>query len=190
MRPEVEWAEMRERHRHGESISRLAEEHGLTRNTVRKYVNAVSPPKYSLRGRKPSVLDPYKEYINARLAEYDVSARRILEEVKERGYQGGYGVVKRYVGPIRRDRAVLAEIRFETPPGEQAQVDWVDLGHHMVDGEAKHLSCFAMILGYSRASYAEITDNTRTDTFLQGHVNGIDYVGGSDMYCHASLLPR
>jgi transposase len=123
MRSEVEWAEMRERHRHGESISKLAREFGVTRNTIRKYVNATGPPKYELGSSKPSQLDPFKDYIRGRLAEFDLSATRILEEVQKMGYAGQYTVVKDFVRPIKRDRAVRAEIRFETKPGEQSQVD-------------------------------------------------------------------
>ena len=77
----MEWSELRERHRKRESISKLAEEFGLTRNTVRKYIDSETPPKYGRRPM-PSILDPYKEYIRTRLAGCDTSVRRILEEVR------------------------------------------------------------------------------------------------------------
>jgi len=178
MRSEVEWAEMRERHRHGESISKLAREFGVTRNTIRKYVNASGPPKYELSGSKPSQLDPYKDYIRGRLAEFDLSATRIFEEIQAMGYAGQYTVVKDFVRPIKKDRAVRAEIRFETMPGEQSQVDWIDLGRHTIDGESVHLFCFTMVLGYSRSAFAEFTDNVRTDTFVQCHLDAFSYFGG------------
>lgn len=178
MRPEVEWAEMRERHRQGESISKLANEYGLTRNTVRKYVGSTKPPKYRVGLAKPSLLDPFKPYIDAVLKEYNISARRIFEDIEKMGFEGGYGIVKTYVRPIKQDRAVRAEIRFETKPGEQAQVDWIDLGRHDVDGEVVHLYCFTMVLGYSRYAYAEFTDNVRTETFIQCHLNGFQFFDG------------
>jgi len=177
LRTEMEWAEMRERHKRGESISRLAEEYGLTRNTVRKYVQAERPPKYS-RGSKASIIAPFEDYIRGRLAECDVSAKRILEEIRAMGYSGGYTLVKDFVLPIKQDRAVQAEIRFETRPGEQAQVDWIDLGRHDIDGEVVHLYCFTMVLGYSRYAYAEFTDNVRTETFIQCHLNGFQFFDG------------
>jgi len=178
MRPEVEWAEMRERHRQGESISKLANEYGLTRNTVRKYVGSIKPPRYRVGLAKPSLLDPFKPYIDAVLKEYNISAKRIFEDIKEMGFEGGYGIVKTYVRPIKQDRAVRAEIRFETKPGEQAQVDWIDLGRHEIDGEVIHLYCFTMVLGYSRYAYAEFTDNVRTETFIQCHLNGFQFFDG------------
>lgn len=177
MRTEMEWAELRERHKRGESISHLAEEYGLTRNTVRKYIKAEKPPKYS-RSSNITIITPFENYIRGRLADFDVSAKRILEEIRSMGYQGGYTVVKDYVLPIKQDRAVRAEIRFETKPGEQAQVDWIDLGRHEVDDLAVHLYCFTMVLGYSRYAYAEFTDNVRTETFIQCHLNGFQYFGG------------
>lgn len=183
MRTEMEWAEMRERHKRGESISRLAEEYGLTRNTVRKYVQAERPPKYS-RGSKASIIAPFEDYIRARLAECDVSAKRMLEEIRAMGYSGGYTVVKDFVLPIKQDRSVQAEIRFETKPGEQAQVDWIDLGRHEIDGEVVHLYCFTMVLGYSRYAHAEFTNNVRTETFVQCHLRGFEFFGG----CPRSIL--
>mgnify|MGYP003754548079 CR=1 FL=1 len=112
------------------------------------------------------------------MAECDLSARRIMEEIEAKGYRGGYTAVKDLVLPIKRDRAVRAEIRFETRPGEQAQVDWIDLGKQGIDHETVHLYCFTMVLGYSRYAYAEFTDNVRTETFVQCHLNAFRYFDG------------
>ena len=48
---------------------------------------------------------------------------RLWGELRERGYAGGYTAVKRAVRDIRPDPVSPFEVRFETPPGEQAQVD-------------------------------------------------------------------
>ena len=125
-----------------------------------------------------SKLEPYKDYIRGRLAEYDLSARVILEEVQAMGYSGGYSTVKNFMQPIKYDRAVRAEIRYETPPGEQGQVDWIDLGQRWLGGVRMHVYCFAMVLGYSRTLYAEFTPNCRTDTFIQCHLNAFRAFGG------------
>ena len=45
--------------------------------------------------------------------------------MRERGYTGAYTAVKRFVAAIRpSDGPKPFEIRFETPPGHQAQVDF------------------------------------------------------------------
>ena len=49
---------------------------------------------------------------------------RLLRELRERGFTGGYTAVKRAVQDIRPERERHFEVRFETPPGEQAQVDF------------------------------------------------------------------
>ena len=48
---------------------------------------------------------------------------RLWRELRDRGYAGGYTAVKRTVREIRPEPVKPFEVRFETPPGEQAQVD-------------------------------------------------------------------
>ncbi|MFE6904512.1 hypothetical protein ACFVFJ_48465 [Streptomyces sp. NPDC057717] len=70
--------------------------------------SAASPtprtPDELLVGRwtgRPSILDPYKPYLHQRWAEGCTVARRLFEEVRERGYPGGENVVKKYVAKLR-----------------------------------------------------------------------------------------
>jgi transposase len=48
----------------------------------------------------------------------------LLRELRAPGYTGGRTILKDYVQPRRPARAARATMRFETAPGEQAQVDW------------------------------------------------------------------
>jgi transposase len=48
----------------------------------------------------------------------------LLREIRELGYAGGYTAVKDFVREIRPSQAAGFEVRFETPPGRQAQVDF------------------------------------------------------------------
>ena len=50
-------------------------------------------------------------------------------ELRNLGYDGGYSILKSYVSPRRRRRQPDATVRFETAPGEQAQVDWGSLAY-------------------------------------------------------------
>lgn len=151
MKSEVDWMDIRERYQQGETISQIARELGMDRKTVRRYAQSGAPPEHACRGT--GLLDPHKEYIVGRLKLHPLSAVRILEEIQERGYTGGYTAVKEFMRHLRNDRAIPAELRFETPPGEQAQADWIDFGRVELDGESKHLRGFAMVLGYSRMSF-------------------------------------
>ena len=56
-----------------------------------------------------------------------------MDEIRKQGYQGGKSLVKAFVQPYREARQAQATVRFETEPGEQAQVDWGHFGfieHH------------------------------------------------------------
>lgn len=76
---------------------------GLARNTVRRLARAATADELLVgqwTGRS-SILDPYKPYLHQRWAEGCTVARRLFEELRERGYPGGESVVKRYVQQLR-----------------------------------------------------------------------------------------
>ena len=58
-------------------------------------------------------------------------------ELKALGYEGGYSILKSYVSPRRGRRQPDAAMRFETAPGDQAQVDWGSMAYLDQDGR-KH----------------------------------------------------
>jgi transposase len=139
MRDALEWFGMKEKYRNGVSISQIAREEGLDRKTVQKHIRALSPPKYIRTSSVQSKLDPFKTYIRDRLKLYPLKARKLYEEINDEGYTGSYSLVKRLVRPIRNDRTIPAEMRFETPPGKQGQVDWKKAGKIEIDGVVKTL---------------------------------------------------
>jgi transposase len=53
-----------------------------------------------------------------------LTGRRLLRELRERGYEGGYTAVTDVLREIRPGPLQAFEVRFETPPGDQAQVDF------------------------------------------------------------------
>ena len=161
------------------NISELARQSGLDRKTVRKYLTSGTLPTPQHRTPKSTKLDAYREYIVQRLHNYpDLSGKRIYREILERGYTGKYTQVKQYLRTIRPNIVPTAVYRFETEPGRQAQVDWGDCGPVDLDGETRRLSCFAMILGYSRMRYIEFTLSTDVATLIQCHLNAFRYFRG------------
>lgn len=172
-----EWVDIVSLHRQGFSIKAIARRLGISRNTVRLALRRKKPPAY-VRPATTSKLDPYKDYLLARLAEFpELSAAVLFEEVKALGYPGGLSILKEFTLPyrVRRKEPV---VRFETPPGRQAQCDWAHLGTHLVSGEFTPLYLFVMILGFSRALYAEVVTKTDIDTFLELHVHAFESFGG------------
>ncbi|MEM0134003.1 MAG: hypothetical protein QXU18_02075 [Thermoplasmatales archaeon] len=59
---------------------------------------------------------------------------RILEEIRKKGYVGGYSTLKDYCRTLRKDRAKTAVIKFETEAGRQARVDFGDFDRIDIDG--------------------------------------------------------
>ena len=64
--------------------------------------------------------------------------------------------------------------RFETVPGQQAQIDWGQCGTVVVGGERRKLYVFALVLGYSRMMYARFTTSTRLPVLLDCLRQGFD----------------
>jgi len=68
---------------------------------------------------KPSKLDPYKEYISELLDKYrqpPVTTQRVLEKIREKGYQGGRTILGEYVASIRGKQAGDPVVYVETAP--------------------------------------------------------------------------
>src|SRR5690606_24808844 len=87
--------------------------------------------RYKRRKRK---IDPYMDYITARLEQWPLlSAERLYQEIVAMGYDGSRRSVRRAVAEVRPKKK--REYKpFETLPGEQAQVDWGHMGRILVDG--------------------------------------------------------
>lgn len=169
---------LRDLYHQGMTISQISRETGYNRRTIRKYITTHQPPIGQKRSNKPSKLDDYKDYINERIREYPLSAARIYREIQNKGFSGGYTIVKDYVRQIRPKESISAVYRFETKPGVQAQVDWGECDRIEVDGQPRRLYCFSMILGYSRMRYMEFTLTTDVYTLIQCHLHAFEYFGG------------
>jgi len=113
-------------HRQGLSVSAIARQLCIDRKTVRSAIaKGLEPPNYKTPAARPRITDPFEPYLKERLAAYPgLTAVRLWREVKERGYKGGYSVLRDCVRDLRPPLSAGFEVRFETPPGQQAQVDF------------------------------------------------------------------
>ena len=167
----------------GQSIRGIARELGVSRNSVRKYLRSPGLPREKGMRRRASKLDQYTEYIDSRLSEGLDNCVVLLRELRVRGYSGGYTILKEYVQPRRRRRQPRATVRFETGPGEQAQVDWGSLAYIAEDGRKRRVWAFVMVLSWSRAIYVEFVRRADVATFMRCHVNAFEYFGGVPRRC-------
>ena len=167
----------------GRSIRGIAEDLGIARNTVRRYLKSPESMSPRPRARRGSNLDQYGDYIEQRLSQGLENCVVLHRELKAMGYDGGYTTLKRYVSPRRRRRQPEATMRFETAPGEQAQVDWGSLAYLDQSGRKHRIWVFVMTMGWSRACYVELVRKADTAAFIQCHVNALDYLGGVPRRC-------
>src|SRR5262245_25866946 len=137
-------------HRWGLSISAIAQRTGRDPKTLRKYIERrLEPPAYGpRRAGRPSKLAPYLDYLRERVTAFpELTAARLTREIRERGYAGAYTAVKRYLAAVRPENVPKPfEVRFETQPGQQAQVDFARFITAFTDepgGHTDHLAVAA-----------------------------------------------
>ena len=172
-----EWVMIKHLHKQGVPKARIARELGLDPRTVDRAINSEEHPERKRESRS-SILDPYKDYIRQRLDKYDLTGTRILREIQERGYPGSYTIVKDFVREVKGAKPKPAFVRYETEPGEQAQVDWSNFGWMESYGKRMRLWCFSMVLGYSRTLYIQFTHSQNLVVLGQAHINAFRYFGG------------
>jgi len=137
---------------------------------------------YGPRPRRQKGTDPFLPYLCERLTAFPgLTAVRLWRELRERAYAGGYTAVKRAVRNIRPDPVAPFEVRFETPPGEQAQVDLARFEVEFTDepGVTRIVWLFFMVLGYSRLIWARFVVHQDLQSVLRCHIAALEAIGGA-----------
>jgi transposase len=175
--------EMVARKERGEGVKRIARELGVDRKTVKRWLKLGSwqPRQVQRRVRQ---LDRFTEFLERRAAEVGYNGAVLYRELQGLGFTGGYVQVQRYLRPQREQRkwSELATVRFETGPGEQAQVDYGQLWV-WVGGQLDKVHLFVFTLGYSRRLYAHAYQHERLTTLLDGHERAFRWFGGVPLTC-------
>jgi hypothetical protein len=132
-----------------------------------------SPPP-----QNTSSVEHYRQVV-AKLRREGVEIAAIHQRLKERGYTGSYSSVYRFVRNLE-PRMPDVTVRVETPPGEEAQVDFGYAGQ-MVDpdtGELRKTWMFVMTLSWSRHQYVEFVFDQKVGTWLRLHRNAFAFFRG------------
>lgn len=159
-------------------VGTIATELGLHHDTVRRAIEAERFIRPGTQVR-PSKLDAYKAFIEETLDQHPrLRATRLFEMLRGRGYQGSVVQLRRYVQAIRPAPKTEAFLRLATLPGEQAQVDWGNFGRLRIGHAQRVLSCFVMVLSWSRGIYARFALDQTLESFLRGHVEAFAALGG------------
>jgi transposase len=170
-------------HRQGLSVSAIAHMTGLDRKTVRKYVTiGLEPPSYTPRQIRPTMVAPFHAYLRERVVAYpELTGTRLHRELRERGYEGGYTAVKDFLRSIRPNSSPGFEVRFETPPGRQAQVDFAHFRTVFTDepGVERVVWLFSLVLGHSRMLWGRFVPHQDMQTLLRCHAAAFEALGGA-----------
>src|SRR5216684_823271 len=178
------------RRERGESSRQIARELAVDRKTVRRWLRIGGwQPRQG--GERPRAIDPYIEFIERRGPEVGWNGVVLHRELVALGFSGSYQQVQRLLKP-RRDRRrwqEAATVRFETEPGEQAQVDYGQL-QVWIGEQPETVHLFVFTLGYSRRLFTRWYRNERLATLLDGHERAFRHFGGVTLSCLYDYVAR
>ena len=103
---------------------------------------------------------------------------RIL--VEHHGYDGAYNAVKRFVGKLRPAQPKVS-CRFETDPGQEAQVDYGEgaFTRHPQTGKYRRPRLFAMKLSNSRRAFRRVVWESSSEIWSKLHEDALAKFGGA-----------
>jgi transposase len=160
-------------------VGTIAAELGVHRDAVRHAIEHERFTNVTYRATA-SMLDPYKDFVRSTLERHPrLVATRLLEMVHQRGYTGSVWPLRRFVAEVRPGSRHEAFFRLSTLPGEQGQVDWGCFGRIAVGNTMRLLSCFVMVLSWSRALFARFVLDQTLESFLRCHVAAFSTFGGA-----------
>jgi transposase len=161
----------------GESLSAIARDTQLSRNTVRKYVAMESgEPRYVRKHQPFPQLGPFCERLAAWLVADSQrpvrerrTAMRLFEALQQAGYGGGYDSVRRFVKrwqQVQRPAVTHAFVPLTFAPGAKYQFDWshevVELGGVPQTVKVAHFRlCYsrrALLVAYPRETQEMVFD--------------------------------
>jgi transposase len=168
----------------GRSQRRVAKEFGISRVTVRKYVEGAEPGRREVGPRARPVWEKVGPRIEALLAaskdwtggKQQLTATRLHELLIGEGHQVGASLVKAAVAEWKRQRReVFVPLVYR--PGDLAEVDFFEV---LVDleGTRRKAWLFLMRLMYSGRDFAWIYERQDQVSFLDGHVRAFAHFGG------------
>jgi len=182
--------EIVQRRQTGMSMRAIAEELGISRGAVYRALARVqaqrdgqAAPLPRARGRG-SVVDAFEPILKELLAKYpNLTVERALQELRARGYTGGYTVLRQRIRLLRPRPAPAPVPRFETGPGMQAQMDYGVYDIDFTREGRRRVYLFSYLLGYSRRQYLRWVESMDLPTTLREHVQAFHHLGGVARVC-------
>jgi len=175
------WTEIRRMfHEERVSISAIGRRLDVDRKTVRRSLRQATWQPYRRAVGAETLLTAHADFVRDRAPQVGYSARILYQELRaSRSYTGSYETVKRFVAPLRevQGQAERALVRFETPPGQQSQIDWGQATVPFRAG-AQVVHVFVLTLGFSRRGFYYACADERLAQFLEAHERAFAHFGG------------
>jgi len=177
-------------HQQGWSQRRIAEQLGVHRETVSRYIaqwkagqaeaptgSEPSKPATAPTG-SGSACEPFREIILDKLAA-GLSAQRIYQDLRaDHEFSARYPSVRRFVRQLRTTTPIPFR-RMESLPGEQAQVDFGRGGQIVTpEGKRRGTWVFRIVLSHSQKGYSEAVYRQTTENFIRSLENAFWHFGG------------
>ena len=158
------------------TVNAIASALGIHHSTVQ---NAIGSERFNPRScQRKSAIDSYVPKVKEILEEYPrITATRLHQMLVDRGYSGSVRQLRRNLKDLR-PRQQKAYFALRHLPGESAQVDWGSFGTIMVGSAKRTLSCFVIVLAYSKYMFARFTFDQTLESFLRCHVEAYEDFGG------------
>ena len=172
----------------GYSITRIANELSISRNTVKKYLkmNEEEINEYLKTRRREKLLDKYKNYIIELLQMYPrltaskikrkLAARGIGEEISDRTFRNYVRGLKKQVS-VKQGR--YYEPVIDMVAGVQCQVDLGEIRDVIIGESVTTIYFIVFVLSYSRLMYVGLSDRPiDTSCFISLHDEAFKYFDG------------
>ncbi|MFN0147655.1 MAG: IS21 family transposase [Dehalococcoidia bacterium] len=167
----------------GRSRREVAEEMGVSRNTVRRYLAIPEPRRVEQQARGRPVLERVQQRMDELIAEWRgrttakqrLTGTRLQRELRKEGHTVGVTLVRAY---LREQRRRMAEVYIPLVhrPGDEAQVDFFEVAVD-IEGERRKAWQFLVRLMYSGRDFAWLYERCDQLAFLDGHVRAFAHFG-------------
>jgi len=160
-------------------VKRIILDHQAGRAHGTPHPDLPTPPQ-----SRGSILDQHVPFIQDLLTRWpSMTALRIHEELRGRGFTGQYTIVKDLVRRLRPARPREPVLRFETSKGAQAQMDYATYEIEFTEEGRRRVNLFSYVLGYSRRQYLHFTEAQDFETTIREHVRAFTHLGGVAATC-------
>ena len=168
------------------SIRSVAKATGISRNTIKKYLQDAGTPRYTrtqpsmlhkLQEHKQQLQDWYEQDLQRPKKERRTSVKLYEQLQALHSYTGSYNPVCRYIQKLKASASSKAFIPLSFDPGDAMQFDF---SHEIVvlDGIEQTVKIAHFRLCYSRKSFVIAYHRETVEVILDAFVQALEYYQG------------